>query len=121
MGKFKPHSFETIRSTLSSTLYADMLESHAFKSLSSNAVRLYVYMKLQFYGQKEIKGRDKLDFYFNKAIWKDKYELFKNGEQFAKAKNELITKGFIEEIENGKITRTKTIYRFSEKWKEFKN
>ena len=119
--KFKPKGFEKIGSSnLSSTLYASMLQSDAFLNLSSNAMKLYVYMKLQYYGQHD-KPLGKQDhFFFNRAMYTKIYPIFSNGEQFAKYSHELIKNGFIEEIENGKNTRTKSIYKFSDKWQSWK-
>jgi murein L,D-transpeptidase YafK len=48
------------------------------------------------------------------------FPIFTNGAQFSKCKNELIAHGFIEEIENGRTSRTKNVYAFSEKWKDWK-
>lgn len=130
--KFSPNSWETVGdNTLSATLYATMLQSDAFKELSANAKVLYVYMKLQLYGQQgkrkvvdpDGKGRD--CFYFNKAMWiNDKahpnsYALYKNGSQFARDKKQLIDFGFIEEVQSNWNTREKNIYCFSYKWKEY--
>ena len=39
---------------------------------------------------------------------------------FDSAKKQLIEYGFIEEVANGKNTRTASIYKFSEKWHNFK-
>lgn len=115
--KFKPYTFEKIgNANLSAVLFASMLQSNAYLDLSSNAKVLYTYMKLQLYGQAE-KPQGKQDcFVFNKAMYTKVYPLFKNGEQFTKHCHELIRNGFIEEIENGHTTRTKNIYRFSDKW-----
>lgn len=115
--KFKPYTFEKIgNANLSAVLFATMLQSNAYLDLSPNAMKLYTYMKLQLYGQKE-KPQGKQDcFVFNKAMYTKTYPLFKNGEQFTKYCHELIKNGFIEEIENGHTTRTKSIYRFSDKW-----
>lgn len=130
---FKPNSWETVgENTLSATLYATMLQSESFKSLSNNAKVLYVYMKLQLYGQHgknkvtDPEGKGRECFYFNKAMWiNDKshpnsYGLYKNGSQFSRDKSQLIEHGFIEEVENNWTTRDKNIYCFSHKWKEYK-
>ena len=41
-------------------------------------------------------------------------------ETFKRAKKELIDKGFIEEIKNGRFTRTENVYKFIDKWKTLK-
>lgn len=121
--KFEPKVFEKVGSSnLSATLYASMLQSDAFLDLSPNAMKLYTYMKLQLYGvQLAEKPNQRMEqFVFNKAMYTKVYPLFKNGEQFNKYCHELIAHGFIEEVENGRTTRTKNIYQFSAKWKEWK-
>ena len=114
--KFIPRDFEKIGSSkLSATIYASMLEHPAFKGLSKNARLLYVYMKLQLYGQKAIAGKDETCFYFNTALIK-KYGLYSNMERFRSDRQQLIDAGFIEVDEAGFNTRTKAVYRFSDKW-----
>lgn len=118
--KHKPRLFEKRgNSNLSCVLYAEMLQSPAWYQLSNNAKVLYSYMKLQLYGQKD-KPQERQDcFVFNKAMYTKTYPLFKNGEQFNKHCHELIQYGFIEEVENGHTTRTKNIYRYSDKWQSW--
>lgn len=117
--RFKPYDcMKNGESNLSATLYVSMLESPAYKDLSSSAIRLYNYMVLQLYGQQAIDG-DELTFFFNRGLYM-RYELYKNWSQFARDRKQLIEHGFIEEIENGHNTRTKNKYRFSDKWKNWK-
>ena len=116
--KYLPKSFESIGGqTLSANLYASMLQSKAYKSLSNGARTLYTFMKLQYYGAKGIKDHDKTDFYFNWALANKTYSLYTNNTQFKKDRDMLVEYGFIEVVENGKSSRTKNIYRFSDKWK----
>jgi len=131
---FTPNSWETVGDNkLSTALYMKMLTSEAYLTLSSNATRLYTYMKLQLYGQHgkdkiqdpENKGRD--CFVFNKAMWsKDtdnphSYRLFGNGKQFKQYKSELIEHGFIDEVQSNWTTREKNIYCFSSRWKTWQS
>lgn len=119
---FKPNSWEKDgTANLSSTIYATMLQSPAFLDLSPQAVRLYLYMKLQLFGvkQEDKPNGDNNLFVFNKAMYTKVYPLFSNGEQFNKYCHELIKNGFIEEQENGHTTRTKNIYRFCDGWKNW--
>lgn len=120
--KWKPLDFETIGDKkLSATIYAAMIQSDAWTQLSNNARVLYLYMKLQYFGVKqEDKPRGQQDlFYFNKAMATKTYGLYTNMAQFRKDRDMLLEYGFIEEVEKGKNTRTKSIYRFSDKWKEY--
>ncbi len=54
----------------------------------------------------------------NKSKWKDLYHLYTNESQFYKDRDLLVKYGFIEIIENGKNTRTKSIYMLSDKWRK---
>ncbi len=117
---YTPKSFESIGGKrLSANIYISMLESTAWKQLSKNSRLLYVYMKAQYYGAKNIPEHPATDFVFNWGLASQTYGLYTNKTQFAKDKSELIKYGFIECVENGKCTRTKSIYRFSDKWQSF--
>lgn len=114
---FEPRAFEKSDSrNLSSALYVSMLESEAFMHLSPQAAKLYIYMKLQLYGQKDKPSENETWFVFNRSLYIDKYKLFSNGEYFTKYCHELIQHGFIELVQSGKNTKTNNIYRFSTKW-----
>ena len=96
-------------------IYASMIGSEAWEALTNNAKVLYIYMKLQLFGNR----KDHLpegQFYFNRATYSKTYNLYKNQTQFYVDKDLLIKYGFIDEIENGKTTRTKNIYQFSDRW-----
>lgn len=114
---YVPKSFESVGgNSLSANLYATMLQSKAWHNLNKGAMVLYTYMKLQYYGAKGINEHPRTDFVFNKAMYTKVYGLYTNTEQFRKDRDRLIENGFIELVENGKTTRTKNIYRFSDKW-----
>ena len=115
---FTPNSFETRdNKTLSATIFAEMMTSEAYYKLTNNQKVLYLYMKLQYYGQKDKPNGQADCFYFNKAMYVHTYRLYDGWKQFDRDRAALIRYGFIEEVENGKCTRTKSIYRFSDKWK----
>ena len=117
--KYMPKAFESGKAgDVSANIYASMMQSRAWGNLTNNARVLYLYMKLQYYGQKTIPDREQECFYFNKALFLKTYQLYTNVNQFYKDKKLLIDNGFIETVENGKTTRTKSIYRFSSKWRE---
>lgn len=118
--KYTPKEFETIGDRkLSVVIFAAMMESYAWSQLTNNARVLYLYMKLQLYGAKPIEGRDSDCFYFNQALFMGK--LYTNKAQFRKDRDMLIKYGFIELVENGEFTRTKSIYKYSSKWKDFEH
>ena len=118
---YVPKSFESVDGNrLSANMYASMLQSKAWLSLNKGAMVLYTYMKLQYYGAKNIQDHPNTDFVFNKAMATKVYPLYTNMSQFRKERDLLIEYGFIEYVENGKNTRTKSIYRFSDKWQSIK-
>lgn len=120
--KFTPKNFEKVgASNLSATLYASMLQSPAWYALSPKAQVLYLYMKLQLYGQNPIEGYGADCFVFNQAMYAKVYPIYKSGAQFRRDRDQLIEYGFIEMVECGRFTRTKNIYKFSAKWQEIKN
>lgn len=90
----------------------EILVSPQFIQLEKSARVLFLYMLLE-------KAKNPFNelFYFPKTMYFDVYELYKNGKQFNRDKKRLIQSGFIEEVENGHLSRTKNIYRISDKWK----
>lgn len=119
--KYTPKPFESVGGNrLSANIYVSMMQHPAFMTLSANAVRLYLYMKAQYYGAKPLKDHPATDFVFNWAMAHKTYELYTNRKQFIKDRDMLIERGLIEYIENGKNTRTKSIYRLSDKWQSWK-
>lgn len=118
--KYVPKSFESNKvGDVSANIFASMLQSRAWSNLSNNARVLYLYMKLQYYGQKNIPNKEQEYFYFNKAMFTKTYPLYTNTNQFYKDRQLLLDNGFIE-IDGGstKWTREKMIYKFSSKWRE---
>ena len=117
-GKYKPKPFESKGDNLSANIYASMMQSRAWENLTNNARVVYVYMKLQYYGQKPIQGHPPHHFYMNQATLQKTYKLYTNMKQFRKDRQMLIDNGFIEVVESGRFTRTKNIYKLSDKWQQ---
>lgn len=134
---YSPQKFETKLGTancnLNARIYCSMMESNAWMKLNNNARLLYLYMKMQYYGQKTISGyesnlvkasrgytsvRPSEYFYFNEHLWKHKYKLFSNNSSFYKARDMLVEYGFIEIVVNGRFTQTRSVYKLSDKWQE---
>jgi hypothetical protein len=128
--KYVPKSFESTGSSsdTSANIYVSMLMSERWQSLTKNAQVLYVYCKAQYYAEKkkptpqvkEVTESERTKcFTMNKSKWKDLYGIYKsdNG-QFNKDMKMLIENGFVKIVENGSITRTKTIYCFSDEWRK---
>lgn len=96
-------------------IYSSMIGSDAWENLTNNARVLYLYMKLQLFGNRKA-NLPEGQFYFNRNLYTKVYNLYKNQTQFYLDKDLLVKYGFIDEIENGKTTRTKSIYQFSDRW-----
>ena len=107
-----PKAFESSKpcNDVSAVLYASMLQSPAWKKLTKPQQILYVYMRLQFYGNNQVPGKPQIYFYFNQTLWK------KTLKSFYRDRDALIEHGFIEKIESGKNTRTKAVYKLSSAW-----
>ena len=131
--KYKPKDFESTGKSndTSANIYESMLESPAFKDMTKNQRLLYVYMKAQYYGKRkpskdypdEIELQDQKMFYFNRAI-AIKYGIIKensNNKEFYRDIHEIEKHGFIKTVANGKSTKTKSIYQFSDLWQVWKN
>lgn len=115
--QYIPKAWESVGGNrLSANIYVSMMQSNAWMQLSKNARLLYLYMKAQYYGAKNIKEHPETDFVFNWALASKTYKLYSNYARFKSDRDMLIKYGFIELVENGKNTRTKSIYRFSDKW-----
>ena len=127
--KYKPKSFEStgVSSDTSANIYMSMLTSDSWRKLTKNQQLLYVYCKAQYYAEKrkpkpQVKQLSDeelaLCFTMNKSKWCGLYQIYQDGNQngFTKDMKALISNGFIELVENGKTTRTKSIYKLSNHW-----
>lgn len=127
--KYIPKSFESTGTSndTSANIYMSMLMSDSWNNLTKNQQILYVYCKAQYYAEKKkpkpivvqlSEDELKLCFTMNKSKWCKLYHIYKNGNQnsFIKDMKALVDKGFVELVENGKTSRTKSIYKFSNRW-----
>ncbi len=118
--KFTPKTFESSKTNgdYSANIYNSMIESPAFNDLTKNQRLLYMYLKLQYYNSKNHPVKeDKTCFYFNAHMYREKFKLYSNDKQFYNDRDALISHGFIRVKENGKNTRTKSVYQFSSNWR----
>lgn len=83
-----------------------MMESKAWKQLSSHAKEIYCYMKAKY------NGKNENDISITYAEGRD----LMNERTFVKYVDQLIESGFIKIIHQGWTTRTPNIYGFSEQW-----
>lgn len=127
--KYIPKSFESdgASNDTSANIYMSMLMSESWHNLTKNQQILYVYCKAQYYAEKKkpkpmirqlTEEELKLCFTMNKSKWCNLYNIYADGGQtrFKADMNKLIENGFIELVENGRTSRTKSIYKFSNLW-----
>lgn len=124
--RHKPYQKKSFESTgkssdTSANIYMSMLLSDAWKDLTAQQQRLYLYCKSQYYAEKVKPNGDPLCFTMNQSKWADLYGIYKrkNAASFYRDISALIEHGFISCVECGAVTRTKSIYRFSDKWQQF--
>lgn len=122
----KPYQKKSFESTgasndTSANIYMSMLLSSAWRALSAQQQRLYLYCKAQYYAEKQKPNGDNMAFTLNRSKWADLYGLYErsNGKGFARDMSALIELGFVSCAECGAITRTKSVYRFSDMWKKY--
>ena len=86
--KYVPKAFESIGgNNLSAIIYVSMLQSKAWMQLSKNARLLYLYMKAQYYGARNLPERPNTDFVFNWALVSKTYKLYTNYQRFENDRN----------------------------------
>ena len=98
-----------------------MRMSAAWKELTAKQRDLYSCCKAQFYAEKRKPNDNPLAFTMNQSKWCSLYGLYtkSNHMAFYRDMTALIEKGFIICVECGNITRTKSIYAFSDKWQRY--
>ena len=130
--KYKKRSYESDQSAsdVSANIYYSMMMSEAWKDLKPRAKEVYLAMKMQRYSQKrkpfsiekdgDLFHYQEDDFYFNRCKWEDEFGLCsKNPNSFKQDVDSLIAHGFIEIVRNGKNARVRSVYRYSDKWKNW--
>lgn len=117
----KPFESSGCSADTSANLYMSMLTSPAFRDLTAQQARLYLFCKAQYYAEKQKPNNDPLCFTMNKSKWSGLYGLYdeNNGRGFRRDMEALIDHGFIVCVECGACTRTKSIYRFSSEWQRW--
>ena len=127
---YEPQHYETVQGARNSKkyarVYALMIESEAFKSLTSNQKVLYLYMKLEDYSGDRPRKEDGREyshehFYFNESKWKAKHGLYSQRKYFTRDRDALVAKGFIKIVEHYKYggRSQKNVYKFHDGWKEW--
>ena len=120
--QYQPQPFESSgKSKAYIAIYPDMMDSPAYHDLTPTQRDLYLWCKRQLYGQKDISSMPQHYFYFNRAMWCEKYQLYGDGNRagFSRDMEALISHGFVDCVYSGKISRTKSIYRLSSRWQDY--
>lgn len=132
--KYQKRPFESTggKSDIFAGIYMSMVLSKAWYDLTANQQRLYVYCKLQFYGQKQKPLNDDLCFTMNQSKWSytiDKdtgqkcglYRLYSrsNARSFYADMQALVTHGFIKCVQHGGNGSFKSVFRFSDEWQRY--
>jgi len=137
MSRRKPYQkkeFESsgVSSDTSANIFASMMTSDAWMTLTASQKLLYVYCKAQYFGEKrkpkllegvsglEDKSPD-LIFTMNKAKWCGLYGLYKgnNDKGFIRDMSALIDKGFVRCLIDGAVNRTRSVYEYSSMWRKY--
>lgn len=121
--KYIKKDFESTgaRSDIYASIYSSMIDSPAWNDLTKNQQLLYVYCKLQYYGEKKKPNNNERCFTMNQFKWSDKYGLYAKGSAttFYKDIEQLILHGFIKCVEPGATSRTKNIYQYWDMWQKY--
>lgn len=125
---YVPKSFESAKgkADIFAGIYASMIQSLAWKKLTKPQMVLYLYLKLQYYGQKPIPDLPDTCFYFNQQLWRDTYALYSNKNAFYRDRDRLVELGFIDrvvrdsdfDVDRIGSTHPKAVYKFSDRWRE---
>ena len=102
-------------------IYMSMVDSQAWSELTANQRVLYVYFKLQIHDKYLKSEYGDLAFTFNRGKWRDKYGLYRDGNQqgFYRDRDALIEKGFVDCVKCGQRTKEKSVYRLSDRWQHY--
>lgn len=131
VGEHYTDSHGNSRPDVSARIFESMLVSPAFRSLTARQKVLYLYCKAQHYGKKKPskdydaeqypQTQQDICFYFNLALAVE-YGLYAktSRNEFYSDIKRLREVGLIETVISGKATKTKSVYRFSSKWRDFK-
>ncbi len=100
-------------------LYDDLLDSPAFHDLTAREKVLLIFCRRESHGRAMAEGEhDERLFYMNKSLRTTIHELYKPSDtrQFEHDMAALIAHGFVDLVKSGYETRTKSLYRLSDRW-----
>lgn len=134
--KYEPAAFESGKSLLppkvaetSANIFRSMMFSEAWHDLTNRQRNLYLTAKAMYYGTrkpekdypdiKAFQGDDKLYLNLNEVVKYGTYTKNMRGELYTDIKA-LEEHGFLKTISNGKARKIKSVYQYSDGWKEWK-
>lgn len=100
------------------SLFDDMIESKAYLELTAHDIMLYIKLRQKYTVKKVngvIVGSNKDDI----SMPKREYEKFMHQNTFYKSIDNLIDKGFIRVIRNGRFSKQCNIYGFVSMWQHY--
>lgn len=130
--KYIPDNYASLKGEgdTSANIYMSMMTSLAWKKLTPRAGFLYLHMRALEFGNtrhdkdsfEEVYRDNNKYFTFNESKWlkgKGGFELYSNKNSFYTDIAILIELGFIDCVECGESTRTKSLYKFSSRWQTY--
>ena len=113
----KPFESNGISSDVSANIYESMIKSNAFRDLTKEQQMLYVICKLQLYAEKKkpIPGEPSFTMSRCKALAYGSYTE-SNRKGLPRDIAALVDHGLIDCVCDGSNTRSKNIYRLSDRW-----
>lgn len=116
----EPHKYMKDPRGTFTGLYASQIQSPAFRDLSPRQQILFVHMRLQEHTKDHPPAEfGPYTFYFPRKLWRDLLKLYDHDERFYRDVDGLIEKGFVDCVSSGYLTKEKSVYRFSERWKVY--
>lgn len=112
-----------------------MLNSPAFRALTANQLRLYLFAKFEWWRTANTEGGPEFyptarwpdsdevkpgDFYLNRALLVNKGLYNSKNDRYKKDLQALVEKGFLDVIVRSRGKYQKSVYRMSSRWKNWK-
>lgn len=116
---FTKESFESGKSTSNFiALYWDMWDSKAWQELNAHERNLYLTMRRK-YQRKVLNGMLDSSNKNDISMPKKEYEQIMHQDTFYKCIDNLIEKGFVKVVRNGRFTKQCNIYGFVDMWQKY--
>lgn len=113
-----PHATKTGSNSVFTGLYANQVQSEAFRELTAKQQMLFIQMRFQEFSKDRPPSEyGQHTFYFPKSMWNGVLKLYDHDERFYRDVDALISVGLIDCVKSGYTVKQPNIYRFSERWK----